>query len=355
MNQTIVIRNANVLWGAELRLEEKTTLALEAGRVAGIGDGAAAPPGATTIDGAGLLLLPGFVDAHVHIGFADPAEVLRRGVTTVRDLGWPEEAIFPLARASRSPGFEGPLVLAAGPILTAPGGYPTRAGWAPAGTGREIEGPDEAQAEVHRLVAAGAAVVKFALNPPVGPVLDSATLHALAVAAHETAGMVVTGHVYGLDQLVKAVACKVDELAHMLMSEEEIDDVLLHAMVASGMVVVPTLSIRAGSDREVAISNLTRFRAAGGRVVYGTDLGNEGPKPGIDRTEIRAMVEAGCTALDVVRSATVDAAQHLALDRKGVLDEGMDADVVAVPLGALDDAEELADVRMVWREGRRAA
>src|SRR3712207_8677447 len=81
--------------------------------------------------------MPGFVDAHVHIGCADAGEVLRRGVTTVRDLGWPPERIFDVARASASPSFDGPLVLAAGPILTAPGGYPTPAAWAPRGTGRE--------------------------------------------------------------------------------------------------------------------------------------------------------------------------------------------------------------------------
>lgn len=352
MTETTLIRNVAVLHGPDLELVEDTTLVLDGGRIAGVDEGSA-PPGSTTVDAAGLLLVPGFVDAHVHIGFADPAEVLRRGVTTVRDLGWPEEAIFPLARASRSPGFEGPLVLAAGPILTAPGGYPTRAEWAPAGTGREVQGPDEAQAEVHRLVAAGAAVVKFALNPPVGPVLDLATLNALTAAAHETEGMVVTGHVYGIDELVKAVACKVDELAHMLMSEEEIDDVLLRAMVASAMVVVPTLSIRSGADREIAISNLARFAAAGGRVVYGTDLGNEGPGPGIDRTEVRAMAGAGFSAIDVIRSATVDATSHLGLTSKGVIEEGMDADVVAVPRDALEDPAALSDVRMVFREGRR--
>ncbi|HEX2195380.1 MAG TPA: amidohydrolase, partial [Actinomycetota bacterium] len=118
MTTSTVIRNAAILQGRDLRLVERTDLSLEGGRVAAIGR-SAAPAGAEVVDGAGSLLVPGFVDAHVHIGFADPGEVLRRGVTTVRDLGWPPPDVFPLARASTASSFHGPLILAAGPILTA--------------------------------------------------------------------------------------------------------------------------------------------------------------------------------------------------------------------------------------------
>ena len=351
MTETTLIRNAAVLWGPRLQLVERTTLVLHGGRVAGT-DGGAAPAGAEVVDAGGLLLIPGFVDAHVHIGFAEPRDVLRGGVTTVRDLGWPPHEIFPLARTSERPDFDGPLIRAVGPIHTAPGGYPTQASWAPAETGYELADEHEAGAAVQRLVEVDAAAVKFALNPPVGPVLDHRTLKALVDRAHAL-GMIATGHVYGIGELEKALDCGADELAHMLMSEEELPDDLIARMVDAGMTVVPTLSIRFGRDREIAVANLARFRAAGGNVVYGTDLGNEGPGPGIDRTEVRAMAEAGCSPLDVVRSATVDAARHIRLESKGVLDEGMDADVVAVPLGALEDPEMLSDVRMVWREGRR--
>lgn len=351
MTETTLLRNVAVLHGPDLELVEDTTLALDGGRIAGVDEGSG-PPGSTTVDAAGLLLVPGFVDAHVHIGFADPAEVLRRGVTTVRDLGWPERDVFALARASAAPGFDGPLVLAAGPILTAPGGYPMRAAWAPPGTGREVSGAEQARAAVRALVEAGASVIKFSLNPPVGPVLDHETLEALVAAAHE-AGLVATGHVHGVAELAKAVDCGADELAHMLMSEEEVPASLLAAMVDAGITVVPTLSIRFGRDRELAIHNLARFRAAGGRVVYGTDLGNEGPAPGIDPTEVRAMAEAGYSPVEIVASATVAAARHLGLAGKGVLDAGMDADVVAVPRDALEDPAALSDVRMVFREGRR--
>ncbi|MDQ4024017.1 MAG: amidohydrolase family protein [Actinomycetota bacterium] len=349
---TTVVRDATVLYGRALSPVEQASLVLRGEAILGLD--VPTGSGAEVVAAPGLLLIPGFVDAHVHIGFADPTDVARRGVTTVRDLGWPEEAIFPLARRSRERGFDGPLILCTGPILTAPGGYPTRAPWAPAGTGVEVRGPGDARGIVTRLAAAGAAAIKVALNPPAGPVLDTETLDAIAGAAH-AAGLKVTGHVYGSGELRKALSCGMDELAHMLMSEEELDEGLVAGMVSTGMTVVPTLSIRSGRDRELAIENLARFRAAGGNVVYGTDLGNEGPGPGIDALEVTAMAEAGLTTIDIVRSATVGSAEHLGLPRKGVIADGMDADVVAVPVDALEDPARLCDVRMVWREGRRVA
>ena len=82
--------------------------------------------------------MPAVADRHVHIELSDPAAVLAGGVTAVRDLAWPPERIFALADASEMPSFDGPLIKAAGPMLTAPGGYPTQDSWAPAGTGREL-------------------------------------------------------------------------------------------------------------------------------------------------------------------------------------------------------------------------
>lgn len=346
------VHNAAVLCGSDLTLVEGTTLAFGGGRI--LEQGGPAPAGAELIDGSGLLFVPGFVDAHVHIAFADPVDVLSRGVTTVRDLGWPPREIFELSRTSRSSGFAGPLIVAVGPILTAPGGYPTRAAWAPPGTGREVSGPRAAQEIVRELADASATAIKISLNPPAGPVLDDETLRAITSAAHEEE-LRVTGHVYGTDELDKAIECGVDELAHMLMSEEELPEDTIARMTAADMTIVPTLSVRFGSDREIAVANLARWRAAGGRVVYGTDLGNEGPGPGIDVLEVRAMAAAGYTTVEIVRSATATAAGQLALVEKGTIAPGMHADVVAVPVDALEDPVQLAEVRMVWREGRRAA
>ncbi|MDQ4095436.1 MAG: amidohydrolase family protein [Actinomycetota bacterium] len=346
-----VIDNATVLVGRELE-PRRVAVAIEDELIAAVGRDAGARRLAPRVDAAGLLLMPGFIDAHVHIGLALPSDVLRHGVTTVRDLAWPPETIFELSRTSQDRSFDGPEILAAGPMLTVQNGYPTRAVWAPARTGRAVASPDDAETAVAETADAGARAIKFALNPEVGPVLDLRTLERIVGAAHER-GLKTTGHVAGLEELDKALDAGADELAHMLMSAQTIPAETIDRMVGARMAVVPTLSIRRGRDLDIAKDNLRRFRAAGGTVVYGTDLGNEGPAPGIDRTEIAAMADAGFSARDVIASATVVASEWLGLQDRGAIETGLLADLCAVPEEALEDPALLADVRMVWRRGRR--
>lgn len=344
---------ATVLAGEDLVMHPDSALVIEGTRIAHIGPASdiQVPTSGDVVDARGLTLIPGFVDAHVHIGFHPPARVVAGGVTTVRDLGWPRDEISDLVDESSRPGFTGPSIVSVGPILTAPGGYPTHAAWAPPGTGLEVRGADAAARAVDSLVEWGAVAIKIALNPPVGPVLDDETLATIVEAAHAR-DLEVTAHVYGLEQLRRALDAGVDELAHMLLGPDVIPDATIAAMVERGMAVVPTLSIRFGRDLARAIDNLARFRAAGGTVVYGTDLGNDGPVPGIDPREIDAMARAGMTPLSIVAAATTVARRRLRLDA-GVLAEGAPGDVVALGGTPLEDARDLTDVRMVWRWGRR--
>lgn len=297
-------------------------------------------------------MLPGFIDAHVHIAFYPAHAVLAGGVTTARDLGWPPHAIFPLVRESQNPSFDGPTLHAAGAMLTAPGGYPMRAGWAPAGTGIEVEGIEAAGPAVESQVRRGAAVIKVALDAAVDPTLPAATLAAIVAAAH-AAGLRVTSHTHGLEELDKALDAGVDELAHMLMGIEAIPATTIAEMVASDMTVVPTLAIRGGQELRVAVANLTAFASAGGRIVYGTDLGNAGPAPGIDRREIGHMSAAGMTPHDIIASATVTASRWLKLGATGALEPGRDADIIAVTGDPLKDLRALNHLTMVFRRGRR--
>jgi len=351
--RVLVLQGATVLVGPELRPVSGASVAIDDGFITSIASAGEVevPRDARTLDASGLILTPGFIDAHVHIAFHSPEEVLAGGVTTVRDLAWPPDDIFPLVEASRKTSYGGPRVLAAGPMITAPGGYPTSAGWAPEGTGHPVSSPEEARAAVDEAHSRGAAVIKVALNPPAGPTLSAELLSAVVEAAHDR-GLKVTGHVYGLDELAKAIAAGVDELAHMLMSAEEIPDARLEEMVAADMAIVPTLSIRYDADRTIAIENLRRFIAVGGRVIYGTDLGNAGPGPGIDALETQAMAEAGMEPRDIIRSATVDAAAWLDLDDAGVLTPGLRADIVGFAEGALTDVGALSEPQLVVRGGR---
>lgn len=289
-------------------------------------------------------LMPGVVDRHVHIALSDPGAVVLGGVTAVRDLGWPPDEVLPLAAASESPSFAGPLIRAVGPILTCPGGYPTRSAWAPPGTGREVrDGEDAATAVRETLAASGIPVVKVALNGDAGPTLDDAELVAICEAAHAD-GAIVTVHAQGRGQVERALGAGVDEFAHCPWSERLPDDVI-HAMSTQTR-VVSTLDIHGfGRDTpevRTARENLRRFLLAGGRVAYGTDLGNGDIPPGIHRGEVEHLFHSGLAPEGILRALTFRP-----------LEPGEPADLVVLGENPLETIDAYADVRMVLRMGRR--
>ena len=239
-------------------------------------------------------VLPPFTDAHVHLGLVDPAPLRARGVAAVHDLGWTTQEIAAMATGTAA-GPALPRVAYAGAFLTAPGGYPGDRPWAPPGAVEEVADPASAVAAVDRQVAAGASFVKVALNSEAGPTPDDATLAAVVGHAHERDRAVVA-HAEGPGQADRAFAAGVDRLAHAPFSEP-LDDDLLVAMAAGGITWLSTLDIHGWGDptpaHEVALDNVRRFVAAGGRVRYGTDLGN-GPLPvGLNGRELAALAAAG--------------------------------------------------------------
>src|SRR6478736_1241712 len=247
--------------------------------------------------------LPPFTDHHVHLHLIDVQALPAHGVAAVVDLGGdPVE----LARRPRD-GF--PRIAYAGAFLTAPGGYPVGRSWAPPAIAREVH-----DASTHAGVAGGAAtavdeqavfgasVIKVALNAAVGPVFDTATLAAIVAAAHER-GLPVVAHVEGAGMTELAIGAGVDVLAHTPFSELVSPDALARA-AAAGQRWISTLSIHADNAGATATAqaNLAAFVEAGGRVLYGTDLGNGDRVPGIQLAELAALDAAG-----VRGSALVDA------------------------------------------------
>ena len=328
------------------------TVVAAGGLIERVGPAAAVvpPDGAVVVDGSGATLLPGFVDAHVHLGFYPPAQVLAGGVTTVRDLGWPADRLAALAEGAAAPGSASPRLLAAGQIVTVPGGYPTRAPWAPPGTARPVEGAAGAARAVGELAAAGAAVIKVALDDRVGPTLPAPVLAALVEAAAER-DLGVTAHVGSAAEAAKALAAGVGELAHWPFDPAPLPGALVDAL-AESVVAVPTLHIDPSPARRAGVR---RFVARGGRVVYGTDLGNQGPPPGVDVEELRLLVEAGLGPGQALAAATSLAAAHLGLAGTGRVAPGARADLLLVDGDPLDDLTALERVLLVTRDGRVAA
>ncbi|MBI3649176.1 MAG: amidohydrolase family protein [Actinobacteria bacterium] len=342
---TLVVR-APQAWLGPGRLVRDAEIVCEGGEIVAAGprgsrgsrSAPAGEPEVLEIDG---FVMPAAADRHVHIALSDPASVLLRGVTAVRDLAWPPERIFPLADASELPTYTGPLVRAAGPMLTGPGGYPTQDGWAPPGTGRELRGPDDARAVVKELASLGAAAIKVSLNAEAGPTPSDGELAAICEVAHEL-DLPVTAHAQGRGEVERALGAGVDELAHTPWTERLSDDVVQTA--AKRMRIVSTLDIlsrgRDTPEIRIALDNLRRFHAAGGAVIYGTDLGNGAIPPGIHVREALLLAEAGLEFEEVLEAMV-----------RAPLEPGAPADLLAFARSPLDDLGALDDLRLVVRAG----
>jgi imidazolonepropionase-like amidohydrolase len=344
---TLAIVGAAVFDGSGAAPVPGQTLVAAGGRIERVGPAAEVvpPAGAVVVDGTGATLLPGLVDTHVHLDFYPPALVLAGGVTTVRDLGWPAGRLAALHEGAADPRAS-PRLLAAGQIVTVPGGYPTRAAWAPPGTARPVGGAAEAAEAVADLAAAGAAVIKVALDDRVGPTLPAPVLAAVVGAAAER-GLGVTAHVGGATEAAKALAAGVGELAHWPFDPAGLPDPLVDAL-AESVVAVPTLHIDPSPARRAGVR---RFVARGGQVLYGTDLGNQGPPPGADVRELRLLVGAGLEPGRALAAATSLAAAHLGLDDTGRVEPGAWADLLLVDGDPLTDLANLERVRLVARDG----
>ncbi|MET4159940.1 hypothetical protein [Agromyces sp. PvR057] len=254
--------------------------------------------------------LPPLVDHHVHLMIIGADALVDSALGAVLDLGAPLDVLTDLRSREGLPRTD-----FAGAFLTAPGGYPVGRTWAAEGCAREVppaEGdgrgalPSPAEAAVAEQHAFGASVVKVALNTAAGAVFDATTLDAIVAAAHAR-GLPVVAHVEGEGMARLAIDAGVDALAHAPFTEQ-VDDELIARAVALGQRWISTLFVAGYGERTPdaarAVDNLRRFHAAGGRVLYGTDLGNGDQPLGVNPRELELLVEAGLAASDVLEALT---------------------------------------------------
>jgi imidazolonepropionase-like amidohydrolase len=246
-------------------------------------------------------LLPGILDAHVHSGLVDLAVVRAGGVANVWDLGSVPSRVADLVGRAGFPG-----IRYAGPFLTAPGGYPSDRSWAAPGSWRAIESASQAREAVGAVAESGATLIKMTAHAG-GPRMDVATMTAVVRAAHEL-GLPVVVHAEGPGTVVVAYETGADILAHTPWTET-LDPGLVR-VCAERMQWISTLDIHGwGSptrEQATAIGNLRRFLEYGGKVRYGTDLGNGPLPPTVNPREIRALQSAGLTPDEILVAMTDD-------------------------------------------------
>lgn len=320
-----------VVRGATVIGHGRVDLRIEDGRIVEIGALAASP---FDLDARGRFIAPSFVDSHVHLAYAFDAPTLAAGgIAAAIDLAAPlsflDEDHAPLQ------------VRAAGPMITALGGYPTQ-GWGAGGFGLEVSGVDAVRGAVDEVIDAGAALIKV----PIGeaPTLGDAELIALVAQAHRR-GVPVVAHALTDADASRAAIAGVDILAHT--PTERLSEATVLAW--SSRAVISTLDAFGGAPD--TIDNLRRLREAGATVLYGTDLGNTGI-PAIDRNELASLATAGLDGAAILAAGTTTPAAFWGLDGLGALDVGARASFLVLEADPKIDPQTLTSPIAVYLDGQ---
>jgi len=388
--ERLILSGATLIDGSGAQPVRDKAVVVEGARIAAVVEERAAPPG-TALRLDGLTLLPGLINAHVHLclgGEPDPVTRLREepltltavkmavraretveaGVTTVRDLGGREYAEFAVRRAVGEGLIPGPRIIAAGRGICMTGGH----GW---WFGREADGPDDVRRAVREQLKAGADVIKIfatggVMTPGVEPGSAQLTLEEVRAAIEEAtkAGRRVAAHAQGSQGIANCIEAGITSIEHGIFLTEE----LVARMKREGIALVPTLiapyqigahGVAAGipefmvrKSQAVMPSHVASFQLAvkaGVPVAAGTDAGTPLNPHGSMVPELELMVKHGMTPLDAIRSATAVAANVLGLGAEvGQVAPGFAADLVAVGGNPLERIEALADIRLVIANGK---
>ena len=307
--------------------------------------------------GAGATLLPGLIDAHVHLTIggaprSNIAAILRAGFTTVADLGAVSLEMMLLRDTIAAGLVEGPRVLAAGRWIGVKGGVCEFGGIGVSG------GVEAFRERVRENLAAGADLIKAcvtgwpeaAWRHPDSAELSLDLLRAMVDEAR-AAGRPVVAHALSAEGVRRALDAGVAGLVHAAYLDEQ----LARRMRERGTWLVPTLaSLTAGDNSPKArgLADAVRLaHRAGVLLVYGTD-GGVLPH-GRNAEEAAALLTAGIPAAEILRAATSNAARALGLaDSVGAARAGMVADLIAVGGDPLEDVRVLERPRFVMARGR---
>ncbi|MEO0881777.1 MAG: amidohydrolase family protein [Pseudomonadota bacterium] len=377
------------------------TIRIEDGVIQSVEDGyRRARRGDTVIDLKESFVLPGLIDSHVHIssergpdtslrplrdssvdtalyGARNARKTLEAGFTTVQDVGGDNEAVFSLRDAINRGYVDGPRIRASGRAVTPTGGHGDANGYSPAITElasgfNACNGVDDCRRAVRQTVRSGADVIKITAT---GGVLSNTAaglgqqffddeLKAIADTAHSM-GRKVTAHAHGKNGIEAALRAGIDSIEHGTY----LDDETIALFRETGATLVPTVLagvtvtgwtnedwLPAPSRAKAAIVGplmldmLSRARAGGVRVAFGTDTGVS--RHGDNAQEFLLMVQAGFSPEEAIRAATIIASEHIEMDDKvGTVAAGKFADIIAVDDDPLDDIEALLDIDFVMKGG----
>ena len=392
--QPTVVRAAAMLDVVKGELVRPAVLVIEGGRIRSVGRGQP-PPGTRTVDLGDMTLLPGLIDAHTHLTFdisGDwvtrsvrelPADAALRGArnarltllagfTTVRDVGAPGFADVSLMKAIDAGFVMGPRMIPSAHAIGITGGHCDDTGWAP---GVNELGPEQGVADgvdavvraVRYQIKHGAKVIKvcatagvLSFDATVGAQqLSDAELQAIVQEASRH-GLKVAAHAHGREGIKAAVRAGVASIEHGSM----IDDDAAALMKQRGTYLVPTAyllgtfkleslppPIAAKARQVIPMAQESHRRAfrAGVKIAFGTDAAVA--PHGDNAREFAVYADYGMRPADALRTATVNAADLLGVNDRGVIAPGKLADLIAVRGNPLEDVRVLDQVPWVMKGG----
>jgi imidazolonepropionase-like amidohydrolase len=399
----LVITAAYLFDGVDGRLQSPGRIVVENGRITGIGADARAPAGARTLDLGDATLLPGYIDAHVHLtydhdedwsqGFYEgmlrfPVEqsfhaarnagvTLRAGVTSARNLGAGDFIDVALRNAIEQGLVEGPRLVVAANSIGSTGGHcddspypPDRI--APPGPLEGVcNGADQCREAVRQQMKFGADVIKICASggvlseadPVDVPQLTPEELRAIVSEAHAWKRK-VAAHAHGDLAARLAVEAGVDSIEHGSFLTPD----TLKLMKARGVYLVPTRTTVvyiqdkadkfppkiAAKARAAAAAHVGAMREAvrlGVPIAFGTDA-TVYPH-GLNAREFGDYVDLGLSPAQALLTSSQGAARLLGIDGEtGTLAAGKSADIVAVPGNVLENIRATENPVLVVARGK---
>ena len=376
-----------------VRVIPEATVVVRDGVISAVMPAAEVPAGATVIDGRGKTLIPGLIDAHTH---TYAAEHLRAavifGVTTELDM-FTMASFAASQRAEQAAGKATGRadLLSAGTLVTAPGGHGTEYGF-PIPT---ITAAGLADAFVAARVAEGSDYIKIVYDDgsEVGlpwKTIDEPTLAAVIRAAKARKKLALV-HVLAREFGRSAIAAGADGLVHVFI-DKPVDDAFVGLVAAHKAFVIPTLTVLDSVNRAVGNAALAddpalapyltpdevqslkssfpgktpsadvlkipsetvrALKAAGVRILAGTDCGNLGTAHGASlHRELELLVDAGLTPVEALAAATSQTAAAFGLTDRGRIAPGLRADLVLVDGDPTTDITATRKIAGVWKQGR---
>jgi imidazolonepropionase-like amidohydrolase len=386
--------NARIVDGTAPEAGAPVSVLVEGGTIREVGK-AVTSAKAKVVDLKGKTLMPGLIDAHVHVvaGVADLGrnaqlpdslvtarsfvimrEMLMRGFTTVRDVGG---ADFGLKQATEEGHFPTPRLVISGKALSQTGGHADfRGRYDDAATpltrhrlgalGRICDGLDQVRRAAREEMKGGADFIKIMANggcaSPTDPIhflgFSVSELEAVVEEAR-MAGTYVSAHVYTDEAIRRCVEAGVHSLEHCNLIEAE----TAKLAASRGAVAVPTLVTydklvidgpklgfppdsvaKVDVVRSAGMNSLAVMKKAGLAMAYGSDLLGEMHKYQSEEFVIRGRA---LPAHEVIGSATHVAAKLLRLEGKiGTIAPGAHADLIVV------DGDPLKDLSLLTRQGK---